>query len=50
MSPRIASSLQIHEVAPEQIIVAHHTIKVAAPDDPELPDSFRSHYEEGLKP
>jgi hypothetical protein len=48
--PRIAPTLLIHEVAPEQCIYAFHTIKVATLNDPALPDSFRSHYEEGLEP
>lgn len=48
--PRIAPRLVLHEVAPEQCIEGFHTVKVATLDDPALPDSFRSHYEEGLKP
>jgi hypothetical protein len=48
--PRIAPTLLVHEIAPEQRIDAFHTIKVATLDDPALPDSFRSHYEEGLRP
>lgn len=53
MSPResrIAPTLQIHEIAPEECIDAFHTVKVATIGDPALPDSFRSQYEEGLAP
>jgi hypothetical protein len=48
--PRIAPTLVIHEVAPEQCLDGFHTVQVATLDDPALPASFRSHYEEGLEP
>lgn len=46
----ILPSLVIHEVAPEECIVIYRTVRVADPDDPDLPLSLRSHREEGLAP
>jgi hypothetical protein len=47
---RIAPTLQIHEVGDGECIVGYHTIRVASADDPALPESFGSHFAEGLRP
>ena len=39
-----------YQVKPEECIKAFRTVKVGAINDPELPLSFRSHYEEWLYP
>lgn len=53
MSPRearIPPQLLLREVSPEQYLRGFRTVKVGEPDHPDLPDSFRSHYEEGVEP
>ncbi len=48
--PWIAPDLRIRAVQPEECVEGYRAVRVATLNDPALPDSFRSHYEEGREP
>lgn len=52
MSPRPSApaDLLIREIPAGELLEGFRVVKVAHQDDPGLPDSFRSHYEEGCEP
>jgi hypothetical protein len=46
----LPAELRIREIAEGEHLRGFRIVKVATPDDPDLPLSFRSHHAEGLEP